>query len=93
MLAFEIETKSAKRLFPNPVNFIKGGIKYALIPVLILVNVYFVQAQNFFLREDSLLTLLKTQYASLSTGRILIAAEIMSHRLPDEPLFDSGIGR
>ena len=89
MLAFEIETKSAKRLFPNPVNFIKGGIKYALIPVLILVNVYFVQAQNFFLREDSLLTLLKTQYASLSTGRILIAAEIMSHRLPDEPLFDS----
>ena len=89
MLAFEIETKSAKRLLPNPVNFIKGGIKYALIPALILVNVYFVQAQNFFLREDSLLTLLKTQYASLSTGRIMIISELMSHRLPDESVFDS----
>ena len=47
MLAFEIETKSAKRLLPNPVNFIKGGIKYALIPALILVNVYSYKLRTF----------------------------------------------
>lgn len=47
------------------------------------------RAQNFFLREDSLLKLLKTQYTSPSTSRILIVTELMTHHLPDEPFFDS----
>ncbi len=64
-------------------------IKHSFFLTLFLLAGYFIQAQNFFLREDSLLTLLKTQYTSLSTGRILIASELMNLHLPDEPLFDS----
>src|ERR1700688_4185226 len=64
-------------------------IKYSFFLTLFLLGGYFTSAQNFFLREDSLLTLLKTQYTSLSTDRILIISELMTHHLPDEPLFDS----
>lgn len=65
------------------------GIKHAFFLTLFLLVGYIIEAQNFFLREDSLLTLLKTQYTSLSTDRILIVSELLSHRLPDEPIFDS----
>jgi hypothetical protein len=65
------------------------GIKHVFFLTLFLLAGYFTRAQNFFLREDSLLTLLKTQYTALSTNRILIVSEIISHRLPDEPIFDS----
>ncbi|HEY4935171.1 MAG TPA: hypothetical protein VII44_01250 [Puia sp.] len=64
-------------------------IKHSLFLTLFLLGGYFIQAQNFFLREDSLSTLLKTRYASLSTDRILIVSELLSRHLPDEPVFDS----
>jgi hypothetical protein len=65
------------------------GIKHSFFLALLLLGGYFTQAQKFFLREDSLLTLLKTQYTAPSTDRILIVSELMTHHLPDEPLFDS----
>src|SRR5277367_2189341 len=64
-------------------------IKHSFLATVFLFGGYFIQAQNFFLREDSLLTLLKTRYSSLSTERIMIASELMYFHLPDEPLFDS----
>lgn len=60
---------------------------FLLVSFLIIGN--FANAQNFFLREDSLMTLLRTQYSTLSENRILIAAEIMSRHLPEEPVYDS----
>ncbi|HTB27283.1 MAG TPA: hypothetical protein VK711_18065 [Puia sp.] len=65
------------------------GVKHAFFLILFLLAGYFTRAQNFFLREDSLLTLLKTRYSSLSTERIMIASALMYLHLPDEPLFDS----
>jgi hypothetical protein len=64
-------------------------IKFSFFLSLFLLATYLTRAQNFFLREDSLLKLLKTQYSSLSTERIMIVSELIAHRLPDEPLFDS----
>ena len=64
-------------------------IKYFFCLTLFLLAGFYTGAQNFFLREDSLLTLLKTQYTSLSTERILIVSELLRLRLPDEPIFDS----
>ncbi len=65
------------------------GVKHAFFLILFLLGGYSVQAQNFFLKEDSLLTLLKTRYSTLSTERIMIASELMYLHLPDEPIFDS----
>jgi hypothetical protein len=64
-------------------------LKQACLLILFLLGGYTIRAQNFFLREDSLLTLLKTRYSSLSTERIMIASALMYLHLPDEPLFDS----
>ena len=64
-------------------------VKHAFFLILFLLGGYTTKAQNFFLREDSLFILLKTQYSSLSRDRILIVSELMTRHLPDEPLFDS----
>ncbi len=64
-------------------------IKHSFFLTVFLLGGHFIRAQNFFLREDSLLTLLKTRYSSLSTERIMIASALMYLHLPDEPLFDS----
>ena len=64
-------------------------IKHSFFITLFLLGGYFIQAQNFYMREDSLLTLLKTRNSSLSTERIMIASALMYLHLPDEPLFDS----
>lgn len=64
-------------------------IKHSFFLTAFLLSGHFIQAQNFFLREDSLLTLLKTRYSSPSTERIMIASALMYLHLPDEPLFDS----
>ncbi len=58
-----------------------------LISFLLFGNV--LKAQDFFLKEDSLMVLLKTKYGSPSENRILIASEIMSRHIPDEPICDS----
>ncbi len=64
-------------------------IKHSFLLSVFLLGGHFIRAQNFFLREDSLLTLLKTRYSSPSTERIMIASALMYLHLPDEPLFDS----
>jgi hypothetical protein len=64
-------------------------IKHFLLLALFLLGHYFGHAQKFFFREDSLRTLLKVRYASLSSDRILIISELFSRHLPDDPVFDS----
>ena len=66
-----------------------GFLRYIFLLLLFLLQSYFVRAQNFFFREDSLRTLLKTQYASISADRIMILSELMTRQLPGEPGFDS----
>jgi hypothetical protein len=88
MAEFEKRNLTADRYLLKRISAL-FGIKYSFLLLLFILGGYFTQAQNFFFREDSLQTLLKTEYASLSTSRILIISELMSHHLPDEPLFDS----
>ncbi len=47
------------------------------------------KGQKFYFSEDSLLSLLKTRYASLSPERIMVAAELMGRHVPDDPIVDS----
>jgi len=68
---------------------ISGFKKYFLLPVLFLSFGYFAKAQNFFLKDDSLRTLLKSQYTTISPGRIRIAGELLNRYMLDENRFDS----
>ena len=63
--------------------------KYFFLTGLLFLNGLVLNAQKFFVKEDSLITLLKTGYSTLSADRILIASELMSRHLPEEPVFDS----
>ena len=63
--------------------------KYFFLTGLLFLNGLVLNAQKFFVKEDSLITLLKTGYSILSADRILIASELMSRHLPEEPVFDS----
>jgi hypothetical protein len=67
-----------------------SGLKKCLISIgLFFLSTATLKAQNYFFAEDSLLSLLKTKYASLSPDRILVASELLSRHLPEDPIFDS----
>jgi hypothetical protein len=68
---------------------ISGFRKYSLLLILFLSFGYFAKAQNFFLKDDSLRTLLKSQYAAISPGRIQIVGELLNRCILDEKRFDS----
>jgi hypothetical protein len=90
MPGFEKETNSVTGRLPGTLSaFMTSRMNYSFLLALFLLSGHFAKAQNFFLREDSLLTLLKTQYVSLSVNRILIVSELMGRHVPDEPVYDS----
>jgi hypothetical protein len=62
---------------------------FLILLISFLLSGIVLKAQDFFLKEDSLMVLLKTRYNSPSENRILIATEIMSRHIPDEPICDS----
>jgi hypothetical protein len=66
-----------------------GVKKYAFSLGLLLLSSAALKAQKFYFPEDSLFSLLKTRYASLSQDRIMIASELKSRHLPEDPVFDS----
>jgi hypothetical protein len=63
--------------------------KYFFLAGLLFLTGSYLGAQKFFLKEDSLMGLLRSGYSSLSPGRIMIASELMSRHLPEEPVYDS----
>jgi hypothetical protein len=76
-----------------PVAYFTAFIRNRIIFLILLMSFLQIgnvlKAQDFFLKEDSLIVLLKTRYNSPSENRILIASEIMSRHTPFEPLCDS----
>ena len=69
--------------------FVRKRIDFLIILISFLLIGNVLKAQDFFLKEDSLMAMLKTRYNSPSENRILIATEIMSRHIPDEPICDS----
>jgi hypothetical protein len=66
-----------------------AGVRNFLLVLLFSICGHFTRAQNFFIKEDSLRTLLNTRYTTLSRSRIMLISELLGRHLPDEPVFDS----
>jgi hypothetical protein len=69
--------------------YIRKRIIYLILTISSLLAGSVLKAQDFFLKDDSLMILLKTRYKSPSENRILVALEIMSRHTPYEPICDS----
>ena len=57
--------------------------------ILFLLASVYSSGQDYLLKQDSLLALMKTRYTSISPRRIEIATEILSRHLPNTPMYDS----
>lgn len=60
---------------------------------LLLLSGLPVITQDFFLKDDSLVGLLKNRNASISVERIHVISELMALHLPDEAVYDSLMGK
>jgi tetratricopeptide (TPR) repeat protein len=65
------------------------SVRYFILVLLFSICGHLTRAQNLFIKEDSLKTLLNTRYTTLSHNRITLISELFGRHLPDEPVFDS----